>query len=82
MDQYGRSDDIRYNFLIELKYMKKSQEGSEAIESVRDSATRQMKEYLSLEEFRVNTKIKGVIYVVVKDKIVYFEEMGWKQGDR
>jgi len=56
--------------------MKKSQEGSEAIESVRDSATRQMKEYLSLEEFRVNTKIKGVIYVVVKDKIVYFEEMG------
>jgi len=34
-----------------------------------------MQEYLSLEEFRDNPKTKGLIYVVVKDKIVYFEEM-------
>ena len=74
-DQYGRSDDIKYNFLIELKYIKKSQAESETMKSVRDSAARQMKEYLNLKEFRDNQKIKGLIYIIVKDKIVYFEEV-------
>ena len=104
-DRYGRSKDIKYNYLIELKYLKKMQArhaqaghtqaghaqaglkrhdpdrsvqggpGPEAMETVRDSAVRQMKEYLSLKEFRDNPKIKGLIYVVVKDEIVYFEEV-------
>ena len=74
-DQYGRSSEIKYNYLIELKYIKKSQAGQEAIAAARDSAARQMKEYLSLKEFKDNPKIKGVIYVVVKDKIVYFQEI-------
>ena len=74
-DRYGRSNDIKYNYLIELKYIKKSQAGPEAIESVRDSACGQMKEYLNLKEFKDNQKIKGIIYVVVKDKIVYFDEV-------
>ena len=74
-NQYGRNDDIKYNYLIELKYLKKSQADAKTIESVRNSAIRQMQEYLSLEEFRDNPKTKGLIYVVVKDKIVYFEEM-------
>jgi len=34
-----------------------------------------MKEYLNLKEFKDNQKIKGIIYVVVKDKIVYFDEV-------
>jgi len=84
-DQYGRSNDIKYNFLIELKYIKKSQAGNarhgqsrsgqEAIEAVRDIAIGQMKEYLNLKEFRDNQKIHGLIYIVVKDKIVYCEEV-------
>jgi len=45
------------------------------MKSVRDSAARQMKEYLNLKEFRNNQKIKGLIYIIVKDKIVYFEEV-------
>lgn len=36
-DQYGRSSEIKYNYLIELKYIKKSQAGQEAIEAVRDT---------------------------------------------
>jgi len=74
-DQYGRRDNIKYNYLIELKYIKKAQIGQKAIESGRDSAIRQMKEHLKLKEFKDNSKIKGLIYIVVKDKIVYFEEV-------
>ena len=72
-DQYGRSDDIKYNYLIELKYIRKAQAGSEAIESAKILAVRQMQEYLNLKEFKDNPKIKGLIYVVAKDKIVCFE---------
>jgi len=74
-EQYGRGKDVKYNYLIELKYIKKSQAGAEGVEFVRDSAAMQMKDYLSLKEFRDNPRIKGVVYVVVKDKIVYCEEV-------
>jgi len=74
-DRYGRSNDIKYNYLIEIKYIKKSQARPEAVKSVRDSAIRQMKEYLKLKEFKDNPKIKGLIYVVAKDEIVCFEEV-------
>ena len=72
-DHYGRSDDIKYNYLIELKYIRKAQAVSEAIESAKILAVRQMQEYLNLKEFKDNPKIKGLIYVVAKDKIVCFE---------
>ena len=61
------------NYLIELKYIRKAQAVSEAIESAKILAVRQMQEYLNLKEFKDNPKIKGLIYVVAKDKIVCFE---------
>ena len=74
-DQYGKSDEIKNNYLIEIKYIKKSQSGKGAIATVRKEAEEQMRAYLNLREFKNNTRVKGLIYVVVKDKIIHFEEI-------
>lgn len=46
-----------------------------AVEQARQEACRQMREYLQLEEFVQDERIKGVIYVVVEDKIRCFEKV-------
>jgi len=34
-----------------------------------------MKEYLQLEEFAGDADLRGYVYIVVKDNIVYFAEV-------
>ena len=45
------------------------------MEKARKEAYSQMQEYLKLEEFARDDRMKGVIYVVVKDKIRCFEKV-------
>lgn len=66
---------VLFHYLVELKYLKKSEATEHAVEQAREEACRQMREYLQLEEFVQDERIKGVIYVVVKDKIRCFEKV-------
>lgn len=66
---------MRFNYLIELKYLKKSAASEQAVENAREEARRQMRKYLHQEEFAGDRRVKGVIYVVAKEKILWFEKM-------
>ena len=61
--------------MIELKYLKKSEAAEGVIERAQQEAYRQIQNYLRLEEFSEDGRVKGVIYVVAKDKIRYFEKI-------
>jgi len=65
----------KYNYLLEIKYIPKAQASSAKIEVIKAQATSQMQEYLQLEEFEGDACLRGYIYIVVKDKIIYFEEV-------
>jgi len=75
LDIRGGETNVKYNYLIELKYLKKSEASPTAIEAARRKAYKQMQGYLLLKEFEQDTRIKGLIYVVVKDEIICFEEV-------
>ncbi len=75
LDSRGEKRQALFQYLIELKYLKKSEATEKAIESVEQEAHRQMQGYLQLEEFAKDRRIKGIIYVVVKDKIRCFEKI-------
>jgi len=65
----------KYNYLLEIKYIPKVQAGAARIEAVKAQATSQMQEYLQLAEFEGDAYLRGYVYIVVKDKIIYFEEV-------
>lgn len=75
LDIRGGQTKVKYNYLIEIKYLHKSEATKALIEKKRNEAREQMNEYLKLNEFAMDKKMKGVIYVVVKDEIVCFEEV-------
>jgi len=60
---------------LEIKYIPKAQAGAARIEAVKAQATSQMQEYLQLVEFEGDAYLRGYVYIVVKDKIIYFEEV-------
>ena len=74
LDIRGGDTRVRYNYLIELKYLNADATASR-IKSKRKEAYDQMQEYLALGEFEHDTRLKGMICVVVKDKIKCFEEV-------
>jgi len=74
-DQRLRDKRVKYNYLIELKYIKKSQANEASVAVIKEKAISQMKEYLNLDEFKADARIKGVIYIVAKDQILYFDEV-------
>ena len=74
-DRRSRDRRTKYNYLLEIKYIPKARASEARVESVKEQARVQMQEYLMLEEFKEDTFLKGYIYVVVKDKIVCFEEV-------
>ena len=65
----------KYNYLLEIKYIPKAQASATRIEAIKVQATSQMKEYLQLEEFAGDANLRGYVYVVVKDNIIYFAEV-------
>lgn len=75
LDIRGEKNQVRFNYLIELKYLKKSAASEQAVENAREEARRQMRKYLRQEEFAGDRRVKGVIYVVAKEKILWFEKM-------
>ena len=75
LDIRGGKTQVKYNYLIELKYIQKKNASIAEIESQRKEAYVQMQNYLKLPEFEQDKRIKGMIYVVVKDEIKYFEEV-------
>ena len=75
LDIRGGKTEVKYNYLIELKYLQKAEASKAAIENERKKAYNQMSGYLKLKEFEQDNRIKGLIYVVVKDEIKYFEEV-------
>ena len=70
-----RKSRTKYNYLLEIKYISKAQASAARIEAVKVQATSQMKEYLQLEEFAGDADLRGYVYIVVKDNIVYFAEV-------
>lgn len=75
LDIRGGKNPVRFNYLIELKYLKKSEASQQSVERAKQEAYRQMQEYLRLEEFAQDCRVKGVLYVVSKDTIRWFEKM-------
>ena len=75
LDIRGEKNPVRFNYLIELKYLKKSEASQQSVERARQEAYQQMQEYLRLEEFSQDWRVKGVIYVVSKDTIRWFEKI-------
>ncbi len=75
LDFRGENSQVPFHYLIELKYLKKSDASEHAVEKARKEAYSQMQEYLKLEEFARDDRMKGVIYIVVKDKIRCFEKV-------
>ena len=65
----------KYNYLLEIKYIPKAQASAARIEAIKVQATSQMKEYLQLEEFAGDADLRGYVYIVVKDNIIYFAEV-------
>lgn len=80
LDSRGEKRQALFQYLIELKYLKKSEATEKAIESMEQEARRQMQGYLQLEEFAKDRRIKGIIYVVVKDKIRCFEKISLRES--
>ena len=66
---------VCFNYLIELKYLKKSGTSKQDIEKTKQEASKQMHRYLQLDEFVQDSRIKGIIYIVVKDEIQHFEKI-------
>ena len=74
-DRRRRDRKTKYNYLLEIKYIPKAQAGNARIETIKMQAREQMQEYLQLKEFEEDSRLKGYIYIVVKNKIVCFEEV-------
>ena len=70
-----RKSRTKYNYLLEIKYISKAQASAARIEAIKVQATSQMKEYLQLEEFAGDADLRGYVYIVVKDNIIYFAEV-------
>ena len=45
------------------------------IEKTKQDASKQMHRYLQLDEFAQDSRMKGIIYIVVKDEIRHFEKV-------
>ncbi len=75
LDIRGEKKRVCFNYLIELKYLKKSGMSKQDIEKTKQDASKQMHRYLQLDEFAQDSRMKGIIYIVVKDEIRHFEKV-------